>query len=75
MSFVVQSVLFRHTGESSWTAAGARKWLRAHNYRAGKVDKTQNYFRFRQFKPAGGKYIIKSIGKGITLVLNQWKSK
>lgn len=48
-----QSVLVRRsrTGPGS-SAAKARAYVRQHGYRAGKVDKTRTYYRFRQAPPA-----------------------
>jgi len=42
-----QSVLF----PKSWGVVKARKWLRAHGKKAGKVDHKPNHLRFRQFSP------------------------
>lgn len=44
-----QSVLVRRsrTGPGS-SARKARAYVRTHGYRAGKVDKTETYYRFRQ---------------------------
>ncbi len=34
-----------------WTEETARRWLRAHDLRAPKADRTTNQLRFRQFPP------------------------
>jgi hypothetical protein len=31
-----------------WTESSAKTWLKEHNYKTGKVDITENYYRFRQ---------------------------
>ncbi len=44
----IQSVLFE---KAKWTEEKARKWLKEHNMKAGKVDVTAQYLRFRQHDP------------------------
>lgn len=34
-----------------WTAAAARKWLSSHGYKTPAVDKTSDYYRYRQSPP------------------------
>jgi len=66
-----QSILFRKRG---WSENKARKWLKKHGYKSGKVDKTKNYLRFRQESPSKFKeFRIQSFGtKGIKVILG-WK--
>lgn len=47
----VQSVIFSKT-EGEWTADKARTWLDDHDFNSGKLDETEESFRFRQFDPA-----------------------
>lgn len=68
---IVQSVIF---SKEKWTLRAAKKWLVDHGYKTsfyGKpVDKTENYYRFRQAKPNPKKrYKIKSLPNNIKLVL------
>jgi hypothetical protein len=44
----VQSLLFLRT---KWTPAAAKKWLSAHGYKTPAVDKTADYYRYRQSPP------------------------
>lgn len=44
----VQSILFLRT---NWTPAAAKKWLSAHGYKTPAVDKTADYYRYRQSPP------------------------
>lgn len=44
----VQSLLFLRT---KWTPAAAMKWLSAHGYKTPAVDKTADYYRYRQSPP------------------------
>jgi hypothetical protein len=44
-----QSVLVRRSAAGPGSsAAKARSYVRKHGYRAGKLDKTETYYRFRQ---------------------------
>lgn len=45
----VQTILFDRT---MFTPAKAKAWLKAHDYKASKVDETPNQLRFRQFEPS-----------------------
>ena len=44
----VQSIIFDRT---VWTARGAKRWLREHDYKAPNVDRQPNVYRFRQHAP------------------------
>lgn len=48
MSYIVQSVLLRR---DKFSKAEALKWIRDHDYKAGKIDMTNDYYRFRQVEP------------------------
>ena len=55
----VQSVAFSKNESPSsvnagrgWSPSAAQTWLRAHGYRTGKGDSTENQHRFRQFEPS-----------------------
>ena len=74
----VQSYLF---DRSIWTESQAKKWLRDHDAKIPKVDKTKNYYRYRQESPTHFRkkpYGTKEIGKntGIYIVtacpLKKW---
>ena len=45
----IQSVIF---DQKYWTADKAREWLKAHDLHSGKLDTTDNTFRFRQHEPS-----------------------
>lgn len=49
----VQSIIF---DKQYWTITSAKRFLRAKNYVAPKVDETVNFYRFRQFDPNKGKH-------------------
>jgi hypothetical protein len=72
MSSKVQSVLFK---VDKFSLNEAVNFLARHNYKFTKVDKTKNFYRFRQIEPATlrrqgyNKYINKEISDGITFVL------
>lgn len=72
MTSVVQSVLFDKT---KWTLASAKKWLKSHGFtykEVPAVDETLAKYRFRQRPPVrGARTITKSVGKGISLII-QW---
>lgn len=62
----VQSLLFG----AGWTEAKAKEWAKAHGYKYGKVDITDQYVRIRQFDPKGLK--VKrtiTLGRGIRAVV------
>ncbi len=44
----VQSVLF---SKNKWSGLEAIKWLKKHKFKVKKIDITDKFFRFRQFKP------------------------
>ena len=70
MASIVQSVAF---SREEWSVQQAKSWLKAHGYKAPRVDKTANFLRFRQLPPGGfDKYATKAIdhqGKPIELIL------
>ena len=78
--YQTQSVIFR---DDKWTVARAKKWLKDNEYIVPKVDKTENYLRFRQITPefaeAQGltEYRTKELGdgSGISLILVYRKNK
>lgn len=47
----VQTLLFPR---SQWTPSTAKRWAKAHGYRYGYVDTTENYHRIRQTEPKRG---------------------
>jgi hypothetical protein len=49
----VQSVLF---SRNLWTIRNAKMWLRKHSLKTPTPDITENYYRFRQFRPDGDRY-------------------
>jgi hypothetical protein len=61
----VQTVLI----PESWSLKEAKGWLAAHKYKHSKVDITENFYRFRQRPPGGGKYYTVSLANGVELVL------
>jgi hypothetical protein len=64
---MVQSVLIPR---SKYTLAQARAWLKGHKFRAGKVDITDTYYRFRQREPGKFKrFRTKSLSGGVKLIL------
>lgn len=66
MSYV-QSVLF---DRDVFSKADATKWLNKNGFISIKVDKTKNYYRFRQVSPIeGNDYRIKKVTPGIKFVL------
>ena len=44
----VQTILFP---VGKWNVVKSKKWLKKHNYKHGKADKTENFYRFRQITP------------------------
>jgi hypothetical protein len=64
----VQSLLFSRA--DGWTEGKAKQWAKAHGYKHGKVDVTDQYVRLRQFDPKGLK-IKRTIpfGRGIKAVV------
>ena len=75
---VAQSVLI---DRRIYSLSEAKKWIKKHDFKLtfyGKgVEKSENFFRFRQmaprrFKP--DKYVTKEIAEGIKLVLGNLKS-
>jgi hypothetical protein len=64
---VIQSVLFP---KDKFTIQKARKWLRENDHKITKVDKTDNYLRFRQEDPDKfNKYRTKTLPNGVQFVL------
>lgn len=53
----VQSVRF---DKSRFTKEQARAWLKAHGFRSGALDETENEYRFRQVDPNDSKYRYRS---------------
>jgi DNA-binding Xre family transcriptional regulator len=47
-NYVVQSVIF---SKDKWTTPKAKSWLKKHQYKSPKVDKTEEHLRFRQADP------------------------
>lgn len=63
----VQSIVFQ---KAEWTIKDAKKWLKEHNYKYGKVDKTPSTLRFRQEEPElYSEFRVKNLPGGIMLVL------
>jgi hypothetical protein len=63
----IQSVMF---DRNKWTMADAKKWIRAHKKKIGRIDVTDRYLRFRQLAPAQFSFMrILSIGDGIKLIV------
>ena len=63
----VQSIIFP---KENWTISKSKKWLKLHNYKYGKVDKTPSTLRFRQQEPSQFKnFRIKTLPNGVMLVL------
>lgn len=64
---VIQSVLFPN---DKFTLQKAKKWLRENDHKITKVDKTENYLRFRQEDPDNfKKYRTKTLPNGVQFVL------
>ena len=72
MSPKVQSIIFK---SDKLSLKDAVNFLAQHNFKFSKVDKTKNFYRFRQLEPSVlrregyNKYINKQITDGITFVL------
>lgn len=69
----VQSIIFE---KGTWTKKRAKEWLKKHDYKHGKVDTTENFYRYRQIDPK--KFNKKSFrtivfGKGIEAVIGKTK--
>ena len=63
----VQSIIFQ---KSEWTIKDAKSWLKEHNYKISKFDKTENTLRFLQENPElYSEFKIKILPNGILLVL------
>ena len=45
---IIQSVLFRN---NVYNILDCLEWLKMHNLKSNKVDKTLNFYRFRQVSP------------------------
>lgn len=64
---MIQSIIFQ---KNKWTPQRAIKWLLRHEYKASKIDETNDYYRFRQFTPnPKDQYYTKDIGKGIKFII------
>jgi hypothetical protein len=73
----VQSVL---VDKDVYNLREAKSWIRKHDFREtfyGKgVEKTENFYRFRQAAPRRfkeGSYVTKEISEGVKLVLGNYK--
>jgi hypothetical protein len=72
MDYKIQSIIL---DRDVFTLDAAIKWIRSHNYRLFKVDKTPNSYRFRQEDPNKlkqehyNKYVTKKITKGIKYII------
>ena len=73
----VQSVLI---STDVYNLKEAKSWIRNHDFKEtfyGKgVERTENYFRFRQAAPRRfkeGSYVTKEISDGVKLVLGNYK--
>ena len=73
----VQSVL---VDKDVYSLREAKSWIRKHDFKEtfyGKgVEKTENFYRFRQAAPRRfkeGSYVTKEISDGIKLVLGNYK--
>ena len=63
----VQSIVF---DKSEFTIKKAKKWLKEHNYKVSKIDKTETTLRFRQEDPNNySEFRVKNLPGGIMLVL------
>lgn len=62
----IQTILFPR---SKFTEKEAKLWLQQHNFKFGKVDKTENYLRYRQYAPNFNRYITKILPNGVELVI------
>lgn len=63
MTYAIQSIALRR---DHFTKDEAFKWIRAHHYRADKVDVGPHFFRFRQIDPErlrGGRFRTIDFGK------------
>ena len=67
-----QSLLFSR--DAGWTPSKAKAWAKAHGYKYGKVDVTDQYVRIRQADPKGSK-VKRTVpfGKGIRAVVAKEK--
>lgn len=62
---VVQSVLIPR----KWGKEKAVKWIEEHDYKSTKVDKTENFYRFRQSPATSGvEYYTIKLPSGIELI-------
>jgi len=63
----VQSIVF---DKSEWTIPKIKKWLKEHNYKYSKADKTETKIRIRQENPDNySEFRVKNISPSIMLVL------
>ena len=73
----VQSVL---VDRNVYNLKEAKSWIRKHDFKetfySKGVEKTENYYRFRQAAPRRfkeGSYVTKEISEGVKLVLGNYK--
>jgi hypothetical protein len=70
LSKQTQTVLFQ---KRYWTEERARAWLKSHNLRADKLDRTENMLRFRQFElsrcQGGYSTLSENFPRGISVVV------
>lgn len=70
---IIQSVIF---DKNKWDVRSSKKWLKENNFISPKVDKKDNFLRFRQKDPdelkskGYKKYITKKIKNGIELIIS-----
>jgi len=63
----VQSVIF---DKKLFTSEEAKKWLKKHGFKSGKIDKTEDKLRFRQKNPSQFKrFRTKPADKGVKLII------
>lgn len=66
MTTLVQAVAFK---KDLYSLSEMKQWLKKHGLKHYTHRETQNFIRWRQFKPIPGKYSMKRVGKGILKVL------
>lgn len=53
-----------------YTPSQAKRWLKRNNFYYGKMDRTRNWIRFRQFAPPRyGKFRTKTISRDIRFIM------
>lgn len=63
----VQSILVPR----SWGLKKAKSWVLQHNFKVKKIDKTLNFYRFRQLSPANYMYFTVPLVNGVELVMRK----